>query len=78
MTQTQFNEWSSAVVAVQNEDRPLLLVQILEGSNDTGFSDLSVGPNPTVGNTAAGVVDNHAAIVNRIRTLWEGAGSRHG
>ena len=63
MTQTQFTTWAAMVVTAQS-GRPTLMIQVLQGANDSnGGSAASLGPAQVASNTAAGVADNTAAVV---------------
>lgn len=73
MTQVQFNEWA-AMLTVAQGGRHVLMVNVLQGQNDTNDTAASVGPRPAASNTPAGAADNTAAVVNRLRVLWAGSG----
>jgi hypothetical protein len=78
MGQAAFTNWARMLVVAQ-AGTPTLCVNVISGQNDGdgsggGSAALSVGPSPTASNTPAGVADNTAAVVDRLRALWTGAG----
>lgn len=56
-------------------DEKVILIRLSFGANDRSDAAPSVGPNAgEPSNTTKGVFDNHVAIINRIREVWQAAG----
>ncbi len=54
---------------------PMLMIQVIQGGNDLGDTNNSVGPSPQPSDTPAGFADNLTAIIQRLSTLWTTAGN---
>jgi hypothetical protein len=75
-TTTALGEYFRQATMLQNvaDDQVMLLVHVVQGQNDTGDTNQSVGPNPTASNTADGVADNHQAIIDAALAAWVAQG----
>jgi hypothetical protein len=72
-TPAQFGEWLRVALAEQ-VGPPMLMIQLIQGQNDTADAAPSAGPSPAPSNTPAGVADNTRALIDRLRALWSAAG----